>query len=32
LAKGGQTEVASVFDLFDKLDPKRNYKIPPLEE
>ncbi len=32
LAKGGQTEDASVFDLFDKLDPKRNYKIPPLEE
>ena len=32
LAKGDQKELAGVFDLFDKLDPKRNYKIPPLEE
>jgi hypothetical protein len=32
LTKGGQKELAGVFDLFDKLDPKRNYKIPPLEE
>ena len=25
MAKEGQTEVVGVFDLFDKLDPKRNY-------
>ncbi len=31
-AKGGQKELAGVFDLFDKFDPNRNYKIPPLEE
>ena len=31
-AKGDQKELAGVFDLFDKFDPNRNYKIPPLEE
>jgi len=32
LAKGDQKELAGLFDLFDKFDPNRNYKIPPLEE
>jgi hypothetical protein len=32
LAKGDQKELVGVFELFDKLDPNRNYKIAPLEE
>jgi alkyl sulfatase BDS1-like metallo-beta-lactamase superfamily hydrolase len=32
LAKGGADEVAGVFELFDKFQPGRNYKIPPLED
>jgi alkyl sulfatase BDS1-like metallo-beta-lactamase superfamily hydrolase len=32
LAKGGADEVAGVFELFDKFQPSRNYKIPPLED
>ena len=32
LAKGDPKELVGVFDLFDKFDPNRNAKIPPLEE
>ena len=32
LTKGFQGDVAGLLDLFDKLVPTRNYKIPPLED
>jgi alkyl sulfatase BDS1-like metallo-beta-lactamase superfamily hydrolase len=32
LTKGNATELAELFDLFDKFVPTRNYKIPPLED
>ena len=32
LTKGNATELAKLFDLFDKFVPTRNYKIPPLED
>jgi hypothetical protein len=31
LASGNLEDVAAVFDLFDRFEPSRNYKIPPLE-
>jgi alkyl sulfatase BDS1-like metallo-beta-lactamase superfamily hydrolase len=31
LASGNLENVAAVFDLFDRFEPTRNYKIPPLE-
>jgi putative sterol carrier protein len=32
LAKGDPQAVAGVFDLFDKFEPARNYKLPTLED
>ena len=32
LAKGDPKEVAGLFELFDRFNPARNYKIPPLED
>ena len=29
---GNQTEVIELFDMFDKFQPTKNYKIPPLED
>jgi len=32
LSTGDLDEVATVFGLFDKFVPEKNYKIPPLED
>jgi len=32
LKQGDPREVARVWDLFDKFNPARNYKVPPLED
>ena len=32
LVLGNQTEVIELFDMFDKFQPTKNYKIPPLED
>lgn len=31
LTKGNKVELASIFDMFDKFDPAKNSKVPPLE-
>lgn len=32
LTKGNKVELALIFDMFDKFDPSKNFKIPPLEK
>lgn len=32
LTKGDPKEASTVFELFDKFVPAKNYKIPPLED
>ncbi len=31
VTKGDKAEVVSLFDIFDKFDPAKNFKVPPLE-
>jgi len=30
--EGDQKELAVIFDMFDKFDPAKNYKVPPIED
>jgi len=32
VTKGDKTELAALFNIFDKFDPAKNYKVPPLED
>jgi alkyl sulfatase BDS1-like metallo-beta-lactamase superfamily hydrolase len=32
LTKGDKAELASIFNMFDRFDPKNNYKVFPLED
>ncbi|MGW8303954.1 MAG: alkyl sulfatase C-terminal domain-containing protein, partial [Desulfobacterales bacterium] len=29
---GGRDEITQIFDMFDKLNPTKNYMVPPLED
>ena len=32
LTKGSREELVSLFEMFDKLVPTKNYTMPPLED
>ena len=32
LTKGDEAELASIFDMFDKFEQTKNYKVPPIED
>jgi len=32
VTKGDKAELAALFNIFDKLDPAKNFKVPPLED
>lgn len=32
VTKGDKAELAALFNIFDKFDPAKNFKVPPLED